>query len=775
VSSTEAPLSPILCALQSALGQPSERLRSKAERREDAFWAEGHLPIDGLTVSLGQLGPLANPLPPATARALLSASAPARHGQREKTLLDKRVRDTGELRADSLALHWAVGVRGAMQAEAASALGLPQIEARLHNLLVYGPGQLFKPHQDTEKHPGMVGTLVLVWPSPHIGGELVMRHGSEQAHFASQHLNAKTIRWCAFYADCRHEVQPVDDGWRVVLTFDLVLPAREAAPRVPAPPALLEAMRQHFLPSTGPTLRPWVFLLDHEYTERGLHWPLLKGVDRLRVAALRAAAESLSLTVHLALAEVHEQWTASVDGGGHRYGRRNRDERADPEPDELIERGIVLDHWIDADDRPLQREELPVGEADTASFSDTDESFLVNQAYEGYMGNYGETLDYWYRRAALVIQTTVAEEAGRFVTDFDAALADALVLARQGRGDELGSRLHAASKAVGTQRQQRGRALFGTYSKLAAALLDAEQARCLMEGFDWVELRSADARALARLCSRRGEAWAAGLIDAWTKPAHHWRRPSWHVDEWSVAASGEARPPWPQPLRPFLEAGIDAGLSPALIDRLLSRCHEALVAADASLARLTPASRSTSLAPRLRALCDFAAALRLDSSGAGALDPLTRHVLAHPLHYPLKGLRPLAQALPADSSTAVQTLRDAVLTALRQALETPERHADDLTVDGTEWVCRCADCHAVIRWAESAQAQALTLAMPEARRRHVQDSLSAAAAPLVCTTLRQGSPHKLVIGKASGLHDSRQALRRAWEADLAAMDGDTGR
>lgn len=26
-------------------------------------------------------------------------------------------------------------------------------------------GQFFKPHQDTEKHPGMIATLVLVWPS----------------------------------------------------------------------------------------------------------------------------------------------------------------------------------------------------------------------------------------------------------------------------------------------------------------------------------------------------------------------------------------------------------------------------------------------------------------------------------------------------------------------------------------------------------------------------------------------------------------------------------
>lgn len=771
MSSTEAPLSPILLALEGALGRSSRRPRRKADGSADAFCAEGHLPIDALTVSVKDLGPLASPLPPATAQALHAASTPARHGRRDKTLLDKRVRDTGELRADTLALRWAEGASDALQAEVASALGLQQIEARLHNLLVYGPGQFFKPHQDTEKHPGMVGTLVLVWPSPHIGGELVVRHGSEQAHFASQHLNADTIRWFAFYADCRHEVLPVAEGWRLVLTFDLVLPSKNATPRAPEPPALLDALREHFFPSTGPALRPWVFLLDHEYTERGLHWPLLKGADRPRVAALRAAAEALGLTVHLALAEVHEQWTATADGDGRRYGRGDWDDPSDPEPDELIERGIVLNHWIDADDRQLRRDELPVGEADTASFSDTDESFLVNQEYEGYMGNYGETLDYWYRRAALVIQTPVAEQAGRFVSDFDAALADALALARQGRGDELVARLHSATKALDAQRRQRGRALFAPYSKLAATLPDADLARGLMEEFDWVEFQGADARALARLSSRRGEAWTADLIDAWTRPTDHWHRPSWHVGESSGADSGDARPPWPRPLQPFLQAGIGAGLSHALSDRLLLRCHEALVAADASLARLTPASRSASLAKRLQALCDLAAALRLSSNVADALDPLIRHVLAHPLHYPLKRLRPLVQALPGEGPAAVQALRDAVLAALHQALATPERRSDDHTVDDIEWVCRCADCNAVIRWAESAQAQALTLAMPEARRRHVQESLSAAAAPLVCTTLRQGSPHKLVIGKASDLHDSRRALRREWRADLAAMDG----
>jgi hypothetical protein len=639
VSPTESPLSPILQALERPPGRASKRPNSKAARTADSFCAEGRLPNDALTVSVNDLGVLASPLPPAAAQALHATSTPARHGRRDKTLLDKRVRDTGELHADTLALRWAEGAFDALQAQVASALGLQQIEARLHNLLVYGPGQLFKPHQDTEKYPGMVATLVLVWPSPHIGGELIVRHGSAQVHFASQHLNTDTIRWFAFYADCRHEVLPVAEGWRVVLGFDLVLPAQNASPRAPVPPALLNALRKHFFPATGPAVRPWVFLLDHEYTERGLHWLLLKGADRPRVAALRAAAEALGLTYHLALAEVHEQWTATMDGGGRmRGGMRGRgdwDDQDDPQPDELIDRGIVLDHWVDADDRQLRREALPVADTDTASFSDTDESFLVNQEYEGYMGNYGETLEYWYRRAALVIQTPLAEQVSRFVSDFDAALADALALARQGRGDELAARLQAAAKALDVQRRQRGRSLFAAYGKLAAVLPDAGQARELVGGFEWVDLQRADARALGHLAAHRGDAWAADLIDTWTQPAERWRVPRWHLDDSPRTDSAKARPPWPQPLAAFLEAGRAAGLSHALIDRMLQRCQQALLAADTSLARLTPAQRSASLAPRQEALCGLATALRLSSNVADSVDHLVRHVLAHPLLYPV--------------------------------------------------------------------------------------------------------------------------------------------
>ena len=51
-----------------------------------------------------------------------------------------------------------------------------------------------------------------VWPSAHIGGELQIKQSDTVRHFVSQHLQAQALRWCAFYADCRHELKPVEEG-----------------------------------------------------------------------------------------------------------------------------------------------------------------------------------------------------------------------------------------------------------------------------------------------------------------------------------------------------------------------------------------------------------------------------------------------------------------------------------------------------------------------------------------------------------------------------------
>ncbi len=757
MATTDTPLPAILQALRD-IAPRRHGSAAKAGATADRFCAEGALALDALALAVQGVGPL-GVLTAEAAQALHAASVPARHGLREATLLDTRVRDSGEIDAAALTLHWADGVLSALQAEVAQALGLQRLVVQPHKLLVYGPGQFFKPHQDTEKHRGMVATLVLVWPSAHIGGELRVVHGERSAGFASQHLQASALRWFAFYADCRHEVLPVQEGWRVVLTFDLVLPTDAALPSPPVSAPLLAALRAQFLDAGQPRLTPWVFLLDHEYTEQGLRWPLLKGEDRSRVAALRAAAESLGLTVHLALAEIHETWSATPTYHGRRGGPDT------PQPEELIDEEMALDFWVDANGGARRGDPLQVARADSTGMTDTNDAFLVNEEYEGYMGNYGETLDYWYRRAALVIRTPQVVESNRFVTNFDAALADALALARAGHGLALSQRVLAAGRTLDDQRRERGRALLPAYAELAAALPDAAQAHALCEGFEWRSLLPDDVKVLVDLERRWGAPWLRDLVGRWTERTRRSASSAW------ASSTTDGTVLWPQKLADFIRACRDAGLPATTIDDLLEQCLATLDVADSAQAAQRPAQRLASQPQRLQRVVGLATALQCSPQAARHLQTLVRQVQAQPVLYPLLGLCPLLQALPGDvdAPAGVRALRAATLQALQQALATPEQHGDDYRVDDIEWTCRCADCAPVIRWAASPSAQPLMLAMAEARRQHVQSQLQAAAAPLGVATLKQGSPYKLVIRKPDDLHASLRARRQVWVDDLARV------
>ena len=131
-----------------------------------AFAARVAVPADDLDVEVRGVGPLRLPITDAQARALCAAARPAHYGKGEHTLLDRSVRDSWEIPANRLRIdrkRWDRTLLPAVDALRRE-LGLPEgrrLVPELHNLLVYGPGQFFLPHQDSEK----VGTLV-VTPAP---------------------------------------------------------------------------------------------------------------------------------------------------------------------------------------------------------------------------------------------------------------------------------------------------------------------------------------------------------------------------------------------------------------------------------------------------------------------------------------------------------------------------------------------------------------------------------------------------------------------------------
>jgi hypothetical protein len=88
-----------------------------------------------------------------------------------------------------------------------------------------GEGSFFKPHVDTPRSEKMFGSLVIVFPTPHEGGALHLRHSGHEWTFDSgKELASKeepSIGYVAFFSDIEHEVAPVISGHRVTLTYNL--------------------------------------------------------------------------------------------------------------------------------------------------------------------------------------------------------------------------------------------------------------------------------------------------------------------------------------------------------------------------------------------------------------------------------------------------------------------------------------------------------------------------------------------------------------------------
>ena len=87
----------------------------------------------------------------------------------------------------------------------------------------------------------MLGSLVIVYPTQHQGGELVLRHKDREWTFDANSLTSSqsspSIAYIAFYSDIEHEVLKVTSGCRVTLTYNLYLvdptPGEQAPSIVP--------------------------------------------------------------------------------------------------------------------------------------------------------------------------------------------------------------------------------------------------------------------------------------------------------------------------------------------------------------------------------------------------------------------------------------------------------------------------------------------------------------------------------------------------------------
>jgi hypothetical protein len=88
-----------------------------------------------------------------------------------------------------------------------------------------GKDSFFKAHKDTPRSVDMIGSLVVIFPTPHLGGTLILRHDGQEYTFDSglelSRAEKPSIGYVAFYSDVEHEVTVVESGHRVSLTYNL--------------------------------------------------------------------------------------------------------------------------------------------------------------------------------------------------------------------------------------------------------------------------------------------------------------------------------------------------------------------------------------------------------------------------------------------------------------------------------------------------------------------------------------------------------------------------
>jgi len=197
--------------------------RTLRDDAQTAFSVELTATADDLRLEVEGFGAVKLPVTPAKARKMIGLGQPARFGRGEETLTDPDVRDTWEIPKHLVRAEWSDATLKDILGTVKDELGLPygaELTADLHSLLVYEPDQFFVAHQDSEKDDSMVGTLVVTLPSRYTGGELTVEHNGERKAYQGSRTALSLV---AFYADCRHEVLKVQSGYRITLTYNLLL------------------------------------------------------------------------------------------------------------------------------------------------------------------------------------------------------------------------------------------------------------------------------------------------------------------------------------------------------------------------------------------------------------------------------------------------------------------------------------------------------------------------------------------------------------------------
>ena len=489
----------------------------------------------------------------------------------------------------------------------------------------------------------------------------------------------------------------------------------------------------------------------------------MKGADAQRAALLAAAAQRAECDQTLALADVHETWSAyEPERRDRRWSRDDWDDEPfdadrsdDYELDDLIESEVRLESWINHRGQPVTVN-LPIGNDELCASTRSGDLDPYLSEYQGYMGNWGNTLDRWYHRGAVVVWP----RSRAFVVQAEAAPSWAL--------DELGARVRegdlvSAQKAAGSLAPLWGRVATQVESEsfLAKALrvarvIDEPQlATMLLRPFRLQTLSPSHAKALSAVAQSYGEEWAVEIVAVWSASLSRYH-----------SAANEDTPAWMASLPGLCLALRDAGDSGVAAARGLVEAawRWAAKAIERYLEMSSPSQRE-------QALHRLGAPLATILQGAASLDANDVRNAAVEMLCRDDGLLGCAVAVlhatprPQWRGVGVDALADRCRTTLATRLARPERSGADWSLELPAG-CECDLCDALRGFLTARDRRVHEWPLAKDGRRHVHQRVDAAELPVRHQTRRVGRPYTLILTKTEALFERDAQQRRSDQAEL---------
>ena len=382
-----------------------------------------------------------------------------------------------------------------------------------------------------------------------------------------------------------------------------------------------------------------------------------------------------------------------------------------------------------------------------------------NSEHEPYMGNWGDTVDRWYHRAAVVLWPRRHGFALRAEASAPWAISE---IAKKVKSGDLDGACSLTGDALpsweSSAKSEKGPRFFLDVLRVAGQLGKPDLASSLSQPFEMERLTAEAAPELGALIDAYGLPWCRDLLDGWATRNRfdHLERRDWIAalpdlcrglcgqdsaagGKLAVWLVGEQWRWWTARWKKDCELQ-DPRFS---LKALKGDCEPFLGLLEGSLITGSRELHDTML--------NFAAA----AAGGPVL------AMAHLLRVAAKNT---PRAALADLGLA--DLHGRCLKELQSRLDEPPRDEDDWSIPRPVR-CGCELCQELSPFLADPKRTLFEWPIAKQKRRHIHGIIEGHAFPVTHQTRRTGSPYTLVLQKTRALFETEAAERGTWQRELS--------